>query len=55
MMMVRKAMFAKAIASVQTFDPSSPAGAITRLLESASGVVAAVVYAPSCSRPSSVG
>ena len=31
--MVKKAMFATAIASVRTFDPSSPAGAITRLVE----------------------
>ena len=44
--MVKKAMFATAIASVRTFDPSSPAGAITRLVESASGVAAAAVYAP---------
>ena len=44
--MVKKAMFATAIASVRTFDPSSPAGAITRLVDSASGVAAAAVYAP---------
>ncbi len=44
--MVKKAMYATAIASVQTFDPSSPAGTITRLVESANGVAAAAVYAP---------
>ena len=44
--MAKKVMFATAIASVRTFDPSSPAGTITRLLESANGVAAAAVYAP---------
>ncbi len=44
--MAKKAMFAAAIASVRTYDPLSPAGTITRLLESANGVAAAAVYAP---------
>ncbi len=44
--MAKKAMIATAIASVRTFDPSSPAETISRLVERAKGVVAAAVYAP---------
>ncbi len=39
-------MFATAIATVRTYDPSSPAGTITRLVESANGVAVAAVCAP---------